>query len=356
MYNPFYKKQLKEEGHIGLIQFSGDLMGVINRHKMKIKTTLQKGEAEQVELLFRYYEADGGVLRFENVIVISAKLTPGGKVEERGSVDARKKDIVPNLVALQKEFPELVKKMNVGEEKFRARASFDLVDKPVEVVEGGKAMKQELDGEEDTTRETLSLRDKARAEEISERLLEELRKTRIPTIGNPRPEGSKRPTGRADVIGSIGRTITFGYGDTRQGIKEFATNKKHPTLLRLLAEFGNAIVPKGWTYNAITLNEGVKAKKHIDNKNLGRSVIIGIGNYTGGGIRVWDKDHKDPKVFDLHLKPVMFNGGLLYHQTTPFKGERYTIIYYKQKWAGQTKGVPMAGKGAVEENESPIMA
>jgi hypothetical protein len=160
MYNPFYKKQLKEEGHIGLVQFSGDLMGIINRRKMKIKTTLQKGEAEQVELLFRYYEADGGILRFENVIVISAKLTPGGKVEERGSVEARKKDIVPNLKALAKEFPDLVKGMNVGEERYRSRASFNLVDKPIKVVEGGssKGIKQVLEGVEDTSREYLPIR------------------------------------------------------------------------------------------------------------------------------------------------------------------------------------------------------
>jgi hypothetical protein len=142
--------------------------------------------------------------------------------------------------------------------------------------------------------------------------------------------------------------MTFGFGDTRQGIKEYATNKKHPELLKALAEFGNCVVPLGWDYNGITLNEGVKANKHKDSKNLGPSVIIGIGDFTGGGIEVWDKDDKDPKVFNLHDKPVMFNGGMLFHQTTPFEGERYTMVFYRQLWEGDVKGVPMKGSGKME--------
>jgi len=96
----------------------------------------------------------------------------------------------------------------------------------------------------------------------------------------------------------------------------------------------------------------VKANKHKDSKNLGRSVIIGIGDFKGGDIKVWDAEDKDPKVFDLHDKPVFFNGGLLFHQTTPFSGERFTMVFYKQMWEGTVKGVPMVGKGESEEVET----
>ena len=90
------------------------------------------------------------------------------------------------------------------------------------------------------------------------------------------------------------------------------------------------LVPKGWEYQAITLNHGVKAKKHIDSKNVGKSVIIGIGNFTGGEIGVWRSDNTKPVYKNLHDKPIMFNGGLLPHETQPFEGNRYTMVFYKQ--------------------------
>jgi len=75
----------------------------------------------------------------------------------------------------------------------------------------------------------------------------------------------------------------------------------------------------------------VKAKKHIDSKNVGASVIIGIGDFTGGEIRVWNQEGNKHQDKNLHDHPVMFNGGLLAHETQPFKGDRYTMIFYKQK-------------------------
>jgi hypothetical protein len=199
--------------------------------------------------------------------------------------------------------------------------------------------------EDDDKREQLQLRNPAKVKEISERLLAELDRMTVPTISS-----------RADVIGTIGRTMTFGFGNTRRGYNEFASNKQHPALLKLLAEFGNAVVPKGWTYEAITLNHGVKAKKHIDIHNNGRSVIIGIGDYTGGKVRVWDTDGKNPIEYDIHFKPTMFNGARMYHETTPFKGDRYSMIFYKQAQRGHSKGVVMKGSGEDYQEHAPIMA
>jgi hypothetical protein len=352
-YSAFYRNQMREEGEVGLVQFSGDLMGIINRKDMKISITLAKGEAEQIELLLKYVKRDGGILRFNNVVVISHKLTPGGKVKERGSVEARKKDIEPNLKALVKAYPELTKKViNRGVIANRDRSTVELADFENRFIKGAaKPIRRTIEGDEDTSRRVLPIRDRTAFVEAREKLLKVLRETRVPTLGKARPKGSTRSTGRADVIGSIGRTMTFGFGDTRKGIKEFKKNKEHPELLRRLADFGNLCVPLGWDYNAITLNEGVKAKKHKDSKNLGPSVIIGIGDFTGGEIRVWDKDDKNPKDYNLHDHPVMFNGGLLFHETQPFDGERYTIIFYKQMWEGKVKGVRMVGKGEMDDEE-----
>jgi hypothetical protein len=344
-YNPFYKSQMKEEGEVGLVSFSGDLIGVINRKSMKIKLTLERGEAEQRELLFRYMEKDGGVLRFNNVVVISHKLTPGGKVAERGSVAKRKTDIVPNIQALAKAYPQYVS--DIGQKReYRSRPTLEIktdmserignlgagLSRVAENVNGSGLPPATVISEDEMTDgsiKTLDIRNRAKYNTARTNLLEALKQITVSKI----PQPDKRPTitNRGDILGTDGRTMTFGFGDNRQGWNYYATNKKHPEVFKALVEFGNQVVPKGWEYQGITLNHGVKAKKHVDSKNAGKSVIIGIGDFTGGEIRVWDKDGNNPSNKNLHDKPVMFNGGILAHETQPFKGDRYTIIFYKQK-------------------------
>jgi hypothetical protein len=151
---------------------------------------------------------------------------------------------------------------------------------------------------------------------------------------------------RAKVIGTIGRTTNFGYGLTRSGYKQFVNNKKYPEVLEAIVEFAKHAVPKGFFYNAITLNHGVKAKKHIDGHNIGNSVIVGLGDYSGGEVIVYNDDDV-PKDYDVKLKPLMFNGAKYYHATQPFKGDRYTLIFFRHDeeetpikgYEGQTTGV-----------------
>jgi len=358
-YNPFFKKQMKEEGEVGLVSFSGDLMGVINRKSMKIKITLEKGEAEQRELLFKYMEKDGGVLRFNNVVVISTKLTPGGKVAERGSVNKRKEDILPNIRALIKAYPQYVGKQSSEPQRFRSRATLEIKPNMTEripslgaglprVAPSAKPPETKIseDDLKDDSIETLPIRNRAEYNKAREHLLNVLHNL-ITVSKIPKPELTRSSSNRGNIIGTIGRTMTFGFGDNRHGWNFYATNKKHPEVFKALVEFGNRVVPKGWEYQGITLNHGVKAKKHVDSKNVGSSVIIGIGDFTGGEIRVWNADGKDPQDKDLHDKPVMFNGGLLAHETQPFKGDRYTIIYYKQKRKPRSGKIGVgAGKSA----------
>ena len=74
-------------------------------------------------------------------------------------------------------------------------------------------------------------------------------------------------------------------------------------------------------------------------------MIVGIGDYTGGNLKVWDENDENVKTFNIHDRPLMFNGALHYHQTTPFKGTRYTFVFYRQKKHGKVKGVVMRGSG-----------
>jgi hypothetical protein len=298
---------------------------------------------EDKERTLRYWVEDKKLVRLNDISLKTTVYTPGGILAVQPDRIKRTKEATEELV---KEFPTLVSQIHK-----KSRGIYDIKFRVGKATLEGLGLRRraKTDDTQNTERTTLTIRNKSAFEAAKERLLEVLRRTTIPPLGKP---GVDKVYNRARKLGTKGRTMTLGFGDTRHGIKEYSRNQKYPELLKAVAEFGNLIVPKGWDYNGITINEGVKANKHKDSKNLGRSVIIGIGDFKGGDIKVWDANDKDPKVFDLHDKPVFFNGGLLFHQTTPFSGERYTMVFYKQMWEGTVKGVPMVGKGEGDEVET----
>jgi hypothetical protein len=200
----------------------------------------------------------------------------------------------------------------------------------------------------------IEIRNEKKYKEARETLFSILVETTIPKILRSRMgKDGKMVVQRDKIIGSIGRTMNFGFGKTRtKGYAQFVNNTKYPELLEALVEFGNRCVPRGFFYNVITLNYGVKAKKHVDGVNVGDSVIVGIGDYTGGNLMVYAPDGSKGMSIDIHDKPIIFNGAIHPHQTKPFKGNRWTIIYYKQH-GGDTpiSGHKTVGLGHPDDDE-----
>ena len=81
-------------------------------------------------------------------------------------------------------------------------------------------------------------------------------------------------------------------------------------------------------FTSIQFNKNQKTKKHKDGNNVGKSYIIGLGDYTGGDVRLYTKDGDKFKDINIKNRWATFNGSELEHETTPFKGERYTLVFY----------------------------
>lgn len=81
-------------------------------------------------------------------------------------------------------------------------------------------------------------------------------------------------------------------------------------------------------FSTIQYNKNQRAAKHKDGRNVGESYIIGLGNYTGGELMIWDENDKNPVKHDIRNKFLKFNGSKHFHETQPFKGERYTLVYF----------------------------
>jgi hypothetical protein len=208
------------------------------------------------------------------------------------------------------------------------------------------AIKRSDEGLRDTNVYLSTPRNREYFEKCRDEALAELRKVTIPKI--PKPAKDLKDANRGNRLGTNGRTITLGFGDTRHGIKEYATNKKYRDVLVAVCRLANSILPVGWSYNGITLNHNIHARRHTDSKNTGISYILGIGTFTGGEIKVFAPDGSGSTAHDLHDQAVGFNGGLLEHETADFEGERYTMVFYKQRWEGTIAGIPTVG--GAEEN------
>ena len=104
---------------------------------------------------------------------------------------------------------------------------------------------------------------------------------------------------------------------------------KYAELYRLLEELMWDYDPS-FKFTSIQVNDNQLCAKHKDENNVGVSYIIGVGDYEGGELRVWNEDGTEYEDIDIHNKFISFDGSKRFHQTLPFSGNRYTIIYYIQ--------------------------
>ena len=78
---------------------------------------------------------------------------------------------------------------------------------------------------------------------------------------------------------------------------------------------------------SIQFNKNYQIVKHIDGRNVGDSYIIGLGNYSGGELIVYDKNDK-PTYIDINHKFYKFNGSQYYHEVADFIGDRISLVFF----------------------------
>ena len=81
-------------------------------------------------------------------------------------------------------------------------------------------------------------------------------------------------------------------------------------------------------FTSVQYNKNHRAARHVDAKNTGVSYIIGLGKYTGGELLIYDENEKNPKKYNIRNRFYTFDGSKYPHETAPFKGERYTLVFY----------------------------
>lgn len=105
-------------------------------------------------------------------------------------------------------------------------------------------------------------------------------------------------------------------------------------LLTMLTEYHSHHFPD-FEWTEITINHmptGCRTKEHLDKINVGDSVLIAFGNYTGGRTYIQNKKDKNYTIHDARDKLLIFNGSERKHGVTSIStGDRFSLVYYKNK-------------------------
>jgi len=128
----------------------------------------------------------------------------------------------------------------------------------------------------------------------------------------------------------------------------------HENFVRLLSSWARKRSPNGdLPFTTISLNKNYAGRMHRDSGNMGPSIGIAIGPFTGGKLRFWAEDsgrgYRSSHVEEVRDEPsallnirqgVVFDGNCA-HEVQPFEGERYTLVFFSLRtWnkVPETKG------------------
>lgn len=117
----------------------------------------------------------------------------------------------------------------------------------------------------------------------------------------------------------------------KKGVKKQLSNKTNDERYKELYNETKKLMRLGdpkYKFTTIQYNKNQQTAKHKDGRNVGVSYIIGLGNYTGGELIVYDLEDKNPKKINIRNKFYKFNGSIHFHETAPFKGERYSLVFF----------------------------
>ena len=138
---------------------------------------------------------------------------------------------------------------------------------------------------------------------------------------------------------SEGNSILFGYTfrgfltKTKSRVwcpfkKKFKTTllTERPDLMEVFEEFRDHYFP-GFDFSSVQLNKNYKIPRHIDNNNVGESVLVCCGDYEGGATIV-EVDGIEQS-FDGRTMPICFDGSKYYHWVEDFTGTRYSCVFFR---------------------------
>ena len=111
-----------------------------------------------------------------------------------------------------------------------------------------------------------------------------------------------------------------------KGYYETKLKHIHPEFQLVVDKIADKYFPKDFYFNSVQINKNTNCKRHTDSKNIGYSIILGLGDYIGGELCV----EKDDDIHEINIqkKFYIFDGSKYPHWTNDFINDRYSLIFF----------------------------
>jgi hypothetical protein len=127
-------------------------------------------------------------------------------------------------------------------------------------------------------------------------------------------------------LGFIWSRTQLRYGKPlKMELSEFS--KKHPELMIACAKLCRTIDPN-FDFSTIQVNHNCVCMPHVDSANVGESILVSFGNYSGGELNV--KDGDTIHCINTHMRPIRFNGSTHWHWNNSLEGNKYSLVFYNR--------------------------
>jgi len=142
-----------------------------------------------------------------------------------------------------------------------------------------------------------------------------------------------------------------------------AATRRYPQVSEIFARWLTDRLPeecKGFKFTSMNVNCNYAAALHRDAGNFGPSFIRAFGDFTGGELNYWPEDEGGPLTnagitkakraqFNLSKNMALFNGNNA-HSVEPFKGQRYSIVWFT---IGSHPQIPAGDRKKMEQLSIP---
>ena len=292
VYNPFFReKRIPITYNLNYI--IGAFYGYINRldDDLKLTLTTECGNKEDVERSILYWLKDGKVVRF-NQIGFKTKYygTDGGGL---GTFKNRLEKMKSYSIAINEKYPDITKI------KVRKNGLYEIVFKKMKEQTIPPAPPSTPTANDDAPIYLPELNNPDDYMEVYN-LLEERQITL-----------QRGKSGRARTFGDH-RSIVLGYIVSRiqRKYQLSCESKKRANLYEAVVKFGKQICP--FPFDAITINHNLTCSRHKDGNNVGKSLIVSLGDYVGSDLVIEGFGEYNTK-----CRPLIFDGSKYFHYNTP---------------------------------------
>ena len=145
------------------------------------------------------------------------------------------------------------------------------------------------------------------------------------------------PLNRERGNSGAGRSVCFGRVGKRcapPGPSRW--NDKRSEVWEELQEIAKKLpVPEGWT--SCVVNQDLSCLWHVDSGNVGPSMIVSFGCYSGGELATKDASG-NITLYNTCLRPLFGDFSKTRHRVMPLSGLKFSLVFFTLDETGSKKG------------------